>query len=75
MKSINQNAFDLKKLGVEEIDNFNQQEINGGLSISLPSLPSLPSGETSFNLGLSLVGVLGGLSLGLGLSLGFSAEL
>ncbi|QDH78077.1 hypothetical protein FKX85_03110 [Echinicola soli] len=76
MKSFEQNAFDLKEMGVEEISDLQQNEINGGLSLTLPSLSSLslPSVDASAGLGLSLAAVLGGLTVGLGLNLGLSVD-
>ncbi|GGF35535.1 hypothetical protein [Echinicola rosea] len=76
MKSFEQNTFDLKKMGVEEISDLQQNEINGGLSLSLPSLSSLslPSVDASAGAGLNLAAVLGGLTLGLGINLGLSVN-
>ncbi|AWW30389.1 hypothetical protein DN752_09795 [Echinicola strongylocentroti] len=76
MKSFEQNTFDLKEMGVEEISDLQQNEINGGLSIALPSLSSLslPSVDASAGAGLNLAAVLGGLTLGLGINLGLSVN-
>ncbi len=63
-------------MGVEEISDLQQNEINGGLSLSLPSLSSLslPSVDASAGAGLNLAAVLGGLTLGLGINLGLSVN-
>lgn len=66
MKSFDSKSFDLKEMGVEEISDLQQNEINGGLSITVPSLSSLslPSVDASAGLGVSLAAAVGGITLG-----------